>query len=134
MKIDFHTHGKLSKKVNFSLDYFMDMVKAAKENHLDAIALTEHFNTHRFSDVYDTLDDHFPYVDHYYEIEGLKVFTGMEVDINETGHILLIGKRADLLDFRKELEHYTEKGNFIPFQELLKRTANGDFLVIGAHP
>ena len=134
MKIDFHTHGKLSKKVNFSLDYFMEMVQEAKENHLDAIALTEHFNTHRFSDVYDTLDHHFPYVDHYYEIDGLKVFPGMEVDIKETGHILLIGKRTDLLGFRKELEPYTEKGNFIPFHELLKRTENVDFLVIGAHP
>ncbi|MBB4825249.1 putative metal-dependent phosphoesterase TrpH [Sporosarcina luteola] len=134
MKIDFHTHGKLSKKVNFSLDYFMELVQAAKENDLDAIALTEHFNTHRFSDVYDTLDDHFPYIDHYYEVDGLKVFPGMEVDIKETGHILVIGKRTDLLELRKKLDPYTEKGSFIPFQELLKEAASAEFLVIGGHP
>ena len=37
MKIDFHTHGKISKKVAFSLEYFTEMVNAAKENGLDAL-------------------------------------------------------------------------------------------------
>lgn len=134
MKIDLHTHGKLSKKVEFSLPYFMEMVKKAKENGLDAFALTEHFNTKNFMDVYNTLDQEFPYVDHYYEIEGIKVFPGMEVDIQEVGHILIIGAREDIFALRETLEPFTEKGKFIPFESLLEAASKYNFLKIGAHP
>lgn len=134
MKIDLHTHGKLSKKVEFSLEYFLDMINKAKENELDAIALTEHFNTHRFADVYDTLDREFPYMNDYYEVEGIKVFPGMEVDIQEIGHILLIGRREDIFDLREKLEPYTLKGQFIPFKLLLEEASQYELLKIGAHP
>ena len=69
MNIDFLIHMERSrKKVTFSLEYFKEMVDAAKQNGLDAIALTEHFNTHQFTDVYDTLDKEFPYVHDYYDV------------------------------------------------------------------
>lgn len=134
MKIDLHTHGKLSKKVEFSLPYFMDMIDEAKKNGLDAFALTEHFNTKNFMDVYDILDREFPYVNHYYDIKGIKVFPGMEVDIQETGHILCIGAREDIIALRGKLDAYTEKGHFIPFKSLLEMAGDYDLLKIGAHP
>ena len=80
MNFDFHTHAKLSKKVDFSLAYIEEMAKHAFESGLDGLALTEHFNTKNFHEVYDTLEEHFPYVDGYFNIFGLKVFPGMEVD------------------------------------------------------
>lgn len=134
MNIDFHTHGKLSKKVNFSMEYFLEMVKEAKRIGLNAIALTEHFNTHRFCDVYDTLDKEFPYLHGYYDVNGLKVFPGIEVDIKETGHILFVGERKDILELSNKLKFHTEKNNFIEFKELLKITTEYNFLKIGAHP
>ena len=134
MKIDLHTHGKLSKKVEFSLEYFMEMVDKAKKNGLDGFALTEHFNTHRFHDVYDTLDKEFPYVHNYYVVKGIKVFPGMEVDIQETGHILMIGRREDILALREKLVPYTVKGHFIPFKLLLEEASHYNLLKIGAHP
>ena len=134
MKIDFHTHGKLSKKVTFSLEYFKEMVDAAKENGLDAIALTEHFNTHQFMDVYDTLDKEFPYIYDYYDVNGVKVFPGMEVDIQEKGHILFIGSRINIRALRQKLNAYTEKNHFISFGTLLEEASEFEFLKIGAHP
>ncbi|MBP1976962.1 PHP-associated domain-containing protein [Cohnella thailandensis] len=134
MNIDLHTHGKLSKKTDFSLGYFLSMVREASENGLDAIALTEHFNTRRFSDLLDRLDQTFEYIGDYYSVEGLKVFTGMEVDVMETGHILLIGNRAIIRELNDELEPYKEKGSFIPFGRLLDRTDALPLLRIGAHP
>ena len=53
MNFDFHTHAKLSKKVDFSLTYFEEMVHQALEAGLDGIALTEHFNTKNFHEVYE---------------------------------------------------------------------------------
>ena len=134
MNIDFHTHGKISKKVSFSLEYFSEMVNAAKKNGLDAFALTEHFNTHQFFDVYDTLDKEFPYVHDYYDVNGVKVFPGMEVDIQEKGHILFIGSREDIRGLRLKLNPYTEKNHFIPFHTLLAEASEFNFIKIGAHP
>ncbi|MEH7384848.1 PHP-associated domain-containing protein [Bacillus sp. JJ1521] len=134
MRFDFHTHGKLSKGFDFSLDFYINMAKHALESGLDAVALTEHFNTKNFKEVYDTLDENFPYEDGYYNVLGLKVFPGMEVDIQEVGHILCIGDRVDVRALRASLDNYTEEGRFVPFEKLLNFVSMYDMLVIGAHP
>lgn len=134
MNIDFHTHAKLSKKVEFSLEYFEEMAQIAVERGIDAIALTEHFNTKNFYDVYETLNTHFPMENDYYKIHGLKVFPGMEVDVFEVGHILCIGRLQDVLALRKQLDQHTEKDKFVTFKQLLDLCDQYNFLVIGAHP
>ena len=74
MKIDFHTHVKISKKSAFMPDYFKEMMEEAKASGLTAISMTEHFNTLRFLDIYKFLDQHYEYQDDYYDIDGLKLF------------------------------------------------------------
>lgn len=134
MNIDLHTHGKLSKKTHFSLDYFLSMAHEAKENGLQAVALTEHFNTLNFTDMLDQLDYHFDYTNDYYLVEGLKVFSGMEVDVANKGHILLIGNRVIIRELRQQLDAHTVKDSFIPLEGLLDRTEDYPLLRIGAHP
>ncbi|UFT99624.1 PHP domain-containing protein [Radiobacillus kanasensis] len=134
MNIDFHSHVKISKKSTFMPDYFKEMMKEAKDNGLTALAMTEHFNTSRFTDIYDYLEETYTYEHGYYDINGLKLFPGMEVDIKETGHILLIGDRLDILQVREALDAHTEKESFVPFDELMKMTAPYNLLKIGAHP
>ncbi|HBU84873.1 PHP-associated domain-containing protein [Paenibacillus sp. UMB7766-LJ446] len=134
MRIDLHTHGKLSKNSDFSVDYFTEMVSEAKASGLEALALTEHFNTRNFYDVYETLDRLYPYNGEYYDADGLRIFPGMEVDIQETGHILLMGQKEHILAVRSGLEQYTAKGSFIPFAELLDLAEAWPLLKIGAHP
>ncbi|MNC12878.1 histidinol-phosphatase [compost metagenome] len=134
MNIDLHTHGKLSKKSDFSVEYFREMVSEAVANGLQALALTEHFNTSNFFGMYETLDGLYPYNGHYYEADGLNIFPGMEVDIAETGHILLIGLKEDILSVRSALEGHTREGEFIPFQKLLDLADRHGLWKIGAHP
>lgn len=134
MRIDLHTHGKLSKNSDFSVDYFTEMVNEAKASGLEALALTEHFNTRNFYEVYETLDRLYPYNGEYYDADGLRIFPGMEVDIQETGHILLVGQKEHILAVRSGLESYTAKGSFIPFAELLDMAEAWPLLKIGAHP
>jgi histidinol phosphatase-like PHP family hydrolase len=134
MKIDFHIHVKLSKKTNFSMEHFTSMIDEARANGLDAITLTEHFNTHRFEDVYGTLDATFPCNNHYYDIHGFKVFTGMEVDIAEGGHILVSGPRDLLLEVRSALEAHTSSNNFIGLEQLFELCEPRGMMVIGGHP
>ena len=51
MRLDFHTHGKLAKKLPFSTAYTDWLFGEARRAGLDALCLTEHFNTLQFADV-----------------------------------------------------------------------------------
>lgn len=134
MVIDFHTHTKLSKKVTFTMDYFHRMIRSARSNGLTALALTEHFNTKNFSDIYDQLDHELPYTEHYYDLDGFKVFAGMEVDISETGHNLIIGHRDDIRDLQYGFCDRITKDNFPSHDELFQAVQQRNVLKIGAHP
>lgn len=133
MKIDFHSHVKISKKSTFMSAYFRELMAEAKASGLDALAMTEHFNTERFYDIYDYLYDNFPYANGYYIVNGLKLFPGIEVDVKEIGHILLIGDRHDIIAIRATLESHTDQDHFIAFADLLDLAENYDVLKIGAH-
>ena len=55
MKLDFHTHGKLAKRLPFSTTYTDWLFGEAKNAGLDALCLTEHFNTLQFDELYGYL-------------------------------------------------------------------------------
>ena len=55
MKLDFHTHGKLAKRLPFSTQYTDWLFGEAKAAGLDALCLTEHFNTLQFDELYGYL-------------------------------------------------------------------------------
>ena len=55
MKLDFHTHGKLAKRLPFSTVYTDWLFGEAKKAGLDALCLTEHFNTLQFDELYGYL-------------------------------------------------------------------------------
>ena len=133
MKIDFHSHVKISKKTQFMKEYFQEMMSEAKMAGLTAICMTEHFNTKRFFDIYEYLDKQYPYENGYYNIEGFKLFPGIEVDVKEVGHILLIGDRQAILSIRRLLEQHTQEDLFIPFDELMDIAEQHNVLKIGAH-
>ena len=134
MKIDFHTHGKLAKKLPFSKEYTKWLFQEAKANGLDAICLTEHFNTIGFSSIYEYLDMEFEKYEDSYLYEGLQIFAGMEIDILEGGHILVIGSTQEILRCNAVLEPFKTKQTFLRMRDLLKITNNYQFILGGAHP
>lgn len=134
MKIDFHSHVKLAKNSDFSMDNFRDIIKEAKEQGLTALTITEHFNTSNFLMIYDTLDEYYEYKSDYYDVEGLKIFTGMEVNIPGNYHILLIGNIVNIRKIRQGLNGYEEKDAFISLDKLFELCDSSDILIILAHP
>ncbi|MGP4038445.1 PHP-associated domain-containing protein [Gracilibacillus sp. D59] len=134
MIIDFHSHVKISKKSRFMPDYFREMMYEAKQNGLTALALTEHFNTIRFFDIYAFLNEQYKYVDGFYDIDGLKLFPGVEVDVQEVGHILLIGDRKEVCSIREQLTDFKEEDRFIAFDLLMDLADQYSLIKIGAHP
>lgn len=136
MNIDFHTHVKLSKKTVFSPEYFMETISKARINGLHAAAMTEHFNTLRYGDIYHYLDSTFAYRDDCYDIDGFKLFPGMEVDVLTGGHILMTGSREAIFALRDTLEPHCAPEHFVTLEQLLdwSEPYREQLLIIGAHP
>ena len=135
MYIDFHTHGKLAKKLPFSTVYTDWLFGEARRAGLDALCLTEHFNTLQFDELYGYL---MSVCDRQGDTlvtgDGLRIFAGMETDIAEGGHVLSIGKPEDILELNRRLEPYKEKGRFLPFAKLRDLFDEYPVIVGAGHP
>lgn len=134
MNVDFHVHGKLTKKSDFDLDFFSSTVACARECGLDAFVLSEHFNTKDFYGMYEQLERRFYHVGDAYLIQGLRVFTGMEVDVAGGGHVIVVANREKLLALRRKLDDHTTEEAFIRLSDLLEAAEQHQCLTIGAHP
>lgn len=134
MIIDFHTHGKLAKKMPFSSEYTNWLFQEASQSGLDAICLTEHFNTLGFNEIYQYISDNYPRDGDSFLFGSLRIFPGMEIDIAEGGHILVIGSVEDMIDLNYNLDDYKEKNHFLSFENLLLLLKKYTVLLGAAHP
>lgn len=134
MYLDFHTHGKLTKKLPFSEDYTHWLFSEARSAGLDTLCLTEHFNTLGFEALYHYIAAHAQPDGDTLLFDGLRIFPGMETDIAEGGHILSIGPLEAILELNRRLEPHKEKGTFLPFSQLMDLFEQYPVLVGGAHP
>ena len=135
MRLDFHTHGKLAKKLPFSTTYTDWLFAEARRAGLDALCLTEHFNTLQFDRLYGYLASVSSRNGDCLELEnGLRIFPGMETDVAEGGHILSIGPLEAILELNSRLEPHKEKGNFLPFESLMNLFDQYPVLVGCGHP
>src|SRR5699024_1373245 len=133
MQIDFHTHANLSKEINISFEDFKKKMNEAKANGLTALAITEHFNAANIIEFYEMLQAEYPYEKDYYKIEGMKIFCGLEVDVKENGHFLIIGSRDDIWTIAHLLIPYRDKDAFIQVKELIILTFYFTVLYIVVH-
>ena len=135
MRLDFHTHGKLAKKLPFSAVYTDWLFREARRAGLDALCLTEHFNTLQFDELYGYLSSVSRRTEDVLELEnGLRLFPGMETDVAEGGHILSIGPLEAILELNHRLEPHKKKGQFLPFAQLMDLFEEYPVLVGCGHP
>lgn len=134
MYLDFHTHGKLAKYLPFSIPYTQWLLGEAHSAGLDAICLTEHFNTQQFDEVYGYIAAAGDRCGDAFVFGGLKVFPGMETDIAEGGHILSIGPMDAIRELNRRLDPYKQRGQFLPFAALARLFDEYPVLVGAAHP
>lgn len=135
MFIDFHTHGKLAKKLPFSTEYTDWLLKEAKAAGLDAICLTEHFNTLQFDELYEYLIKNCERDgDTLCTKDGLHIFAGMETDISESGHVLSIGAPEVILELNARMESYKNRGEFLPFEKLMDLLEQYPVITGAGHP
>ena len=110
-------------------------VQRGNEAGLDALCLTEHFNTLGFAEVYQYISENYEEErDTFLTREGLRIFPGMEVDIAEGGHTLVIGNMHVILEMNRRLSPYKEKGKFLPFAKWAEIVKEYPVLFGAAHP
>lgn len=135
MRLDFHTHGKLAKKLPFSTAYTDWLFAEARRAGLDGLCLTEHFNTLQFSELYHYLSSISRREGDVLVLEnGLRIFPGMETDVAEGGHILSVGPLEAILELNRRLEPNKEKSAFLPLAGLLDVLEEYPVLVGCGHP
>lgn len=134
MNLDFHTHGKLAKYLPFSTEYTDWLLGEAKRAGLDAICLTEHFNTKQFDELYGYIAAAGDRCGDAWVFDGLKVFPGMETDIAEGGHVLSIGPMDAIRELNRRLEPYKQKGHFLSFERLSELFTQYPVLIGAGHP
>jgi len=134
MKIDFHTHGKLAKHLPFSPEYTNWLFNEAKNSGLDAICLTEHFNTLGFDEIYRYIENNSEKLGDLFVFNGLKIFPGIEIDIAEGGHTTVIGKMEDIMAIWEEIMPFSENGKFLPLRGLAEKIKKYPVIFGAAHP
>ena len=134
MRIDLHVHGALSKQTGFDLELMREKMAVARERGLDAILLTEHFNISGFKTIYNLLLKEFPFNGNYFEIEKIKVFPGIEVNIAEGPHLVAGGTLENVLKLNERLSDYRQKGQYCSADIYFDKQAGMELLNIFAHP
>ena len=99
------------------------MISQARLVGLDAIALTDHFDAWDYLQIHHFLAEGFPYHGDCYLVDGIKIFPGIEVEIDEGPHLLVIGGREDIAIFYQRLEGRFEPDNFISAREYFEKQA-----------
>ena len=135
MRIDFHTHSKLAKKMPFSQKYTEGILYEAKRAGLDAICLTEHYGG-------TDLDKSFEYIianmercgDSFVYANGLKVFLGLEINAEEGGHFLTIGSAEQIQEIYHELGIYLQTKEHPTFAKILEIVKPRPVLFGVSHP
>ena len=134
MKIDFHVHGKITSDFPFDKEKFLLTIKEAKENGLDGIAITEHCGCKNFLAGYEFLKSNYSRIEDYYNIDGFKVFYGMEVTTKQDLDILIIGKPELILELRNKICINLNEKEYIDINDLFEFEISNELLVILAHP
>ena len=134
MIMDFHVHGKITSKFDFDEEKFLLTINEAKNNGLDSLAITEHCGCYKFEAGYVFLNNNFKRISDYYDVNGLKIFYGMEVTTKQDLDILIIGKSELVISLREKIIDNLNDNEFIDINVLFDLDISRELLVILAHP
>jgi len=134
MNIDLHFHAALSRRIGFEYEFFREKIHHAKEKGLDGLMMTDHFNIGGLDQFYTFLAKEYDYTRQYFDVEGVCVFPGVEVDLLEGPHLLAGGSVEDVMILRERLRSNFREGNYCPAKEYFRKQEGLDFLNVFAHP
>lgn len=134
MIIDFHVHGKITSTFPFDKEKFLLTIKEAREYGLDSLAITEHCDANNFLEGYNFLNSNYNHIKDYFDIDGFKVFYGMEVTTKQDLDILFLGRTELVLELREKINSHLKNDKYIDINDLFELDISDELLIILAHP
>jgi len=136
MIIDFHVHGKVTAQVStaFGAEELEQKISEAKTEGLTAFAITEHANCEKFFEAVDFLDKNYNYINQHYDVDGFRVYIGVEVFVSGDLDITFVGEREYIKNLRNTVEQKRGKSRCIALSELAPLCDFDNSLVFLAHP
>lgn len=134
MTFDIHYHTILTKKLPFSLNYLKQSMASARRAGLDAVIITDHADSIDFDRIRSELAANFTQQGDGFEVEGVLVFPGIEVEIAEGGHILIAAAAREIDELYARLEGKLEKGSAPAMAELFTIADDYNRFIAYAHP
>jgi predicted metal-dependent phosphoesterase TrpH len=134
MKIDFHVHAAMSKEIPFDLDLFHQTLEAARLCGLEALALTDHFDSPNFEEVHRTLEREFDYVGLHYLANGIKLLLGLEFEVGEGPHLLVVSDRDSIFVYQQRLRRVHRRDGACSARVFFDRQEELELLTIFGHP
>jgi hypothetical protein len=112
-----------------------ESIHAARQQHINAFMMTDHFDNHDFRMIYDELLRQYSCVnDDYFDVDGVWLFPGMEVETAEGCHILLNGNLSNVLNAYEIIAPYTTEETYLPLADIFKLLEDIDLFKTYAHP
>lgn len=131
---DLHVHTKLSKNEPFSLQRIGGLIKRGQKIGLSGFAVTEHFHSVNFWDIYDTLGKAFPERRGLLEAgPGFFLVPGAEVTLREQADVVVIGAVEGLRQLDGCFRPGLSKDYHPSFDELVAAAVDLPLILIGAH-
>jgi len=134
MTIDFHVHSKITSKFPFNKEEFLLIIEEARLEGIDSLVLTEHCHADEFIGAYDFLSNNYPLIEDYYDVDGIKIFCGIEITTNQNYDFLVIGKPNEVLELRNTIVNELKYTKDIPIEKLFKLFDKEKFIIILSHP
>ena len=134
MIIDFHIHGKITSTFPFKKEEFYKKINEAKNYGINSLALVEHSYANNFNEANNYLKEKYEYINDYYNIEGFKIFIGIEITTIEGIDILYIANRKYILKLKKDLDVQLKGEKNIKIDDLFNYCIPNKSLIIIAHP
>lgn len=136
MNIDFHVHSKITSPFKFDALYLDKYSEECKLLGVDAIVLLEHCHAKYFEETFEYVEHNYEKTEDSYNINGLTVFTGIEVTTLEKFDVVVMAKREYVLKIKKDIDEFLvkEKYDYIPIEKLLDMLNSNEAIIILAHP
>lgn len=134
MTIDLHYHTILTKRLAFDTAYLERSADAARRAGLDAIAMTDHFDSRDFAAMPGIMRARYRREGDAHRVGELLIFPGAEVDVAEGPHVLLIATSEACDEIAARTAAHRTKGRFMEAAALLDLADRVEAIRICAHP
>ncbi len=136
MKIDFHVHSKITSSFQFEPQYMEEYTEECKILGIDAFAISEHCHANNFAEAYRYIDGKYDKEGDCYLVNGIKVFTGIEITTLEKFDVVVISNIDAIFALKKNVDKILncENYSFIPIEKLADIINYEASIVILAHP